>query len=94
MYLSHHFIQALEPHGEVVVVIQVSQALLMLPLIVPVVTAPPDVAVAVSAPQISITASSQYTCTTQYMSGSKQLKLCVYTDTDHRVTLLLLLLLL
>ncbi len=62
-HLADNLIKRLESHGEVVIVIQVSHALLDLTLIVTVaVAAPPCVAVTVAPPQVRCSASSQRAC--------------------------------
>ncbi len=62
-YLANNLIKRLEPHGEVVIVIQVGHALLALTLIVAVaVAAPPCVAVTVTPPQVRGSAPSQSAC--------------------------------
>lgn len=91
MYLSHHFLQALESHGEVVIIVQVVQALLMLPLIMPVVSAPPNMAMPVSTAQVSTTAPSQNTCTMPawcVMCAGAQPKQLRLVTTDHMTLLL------
>ncbi len=62
-YLTNNLIKRLESHGEVVIVIQVSHALLALTLIVTVaVAAPPCMAVTIAPPQVGCSAPSQSTC--------------------------------
>lgn len=79
MHLSHNLLQALEPHGEVVIIIQVVQALLVLPLIVPVVAAAPHMTMAVPPPQISTTPPTQHACTPSDCHPIKHVVMCVET---------------